>query len=642
MIAKGKCRAAPAQLASYLLRVHTRDGEQRVEVLELQSGTDSLRETFLDWHSVGLGTRGEKTLYHAQISPDPRYKMTPEQYLRAADILGEKLGLKDHPRVVVLHDDGEQPHLHIVWQRADVETMTMWDDGHNYRKHEQASLRMEQEFGQDFVPGKHAKRDREQQPEFPRAESTQDEQKQAQRTDMTFDERKEQITALRQSADNAQAFKNALEETGYVLAKGDRRGFVVVDEEGEVFSLSKHVGDLKDKAFKEFMSPIDRDQLPSVDEAKAQQQDRALSARQQAQETAPEAAEKQPPPAPLPEEQQPKRTGEALRELKAQLAAMKAAADSPQAFTAAVEKAGYVLASGDRGYTVVDENGGAYNLARQLKLKLAEVNEFMAPIDLKTLPSVDEAKALQRDRALNAQKPAPEASRFLPPELAQKIEPPAPAPAKAEEPRSAEDSSVPPPPAPPVPPPLDAELEALKKAIAESQATDAQKWADFNALELRQLEYDLTRMNDGKAEDFDAIQAVEMKALRDRQKEHRRGIKGFLDAMQSKLNPALAAEKRKERLREVAQLKATQVQERKDYLALIEQTKQLEIENLQERHALQRSVREHKNEEDQERFIKEHHDAKRILAEIEAQRIKDELKHNDSLRDGPPPPKMGK
>jgi len=639
MIAKGKCRAAPAQLASYLLRVQTRDGEQRVEVLELQSGTDSLRETFLDWHSVGLGTRGEKTLYHAQISPDPRYKMTPEQYLRAADILGEELGLQNHPRVIVLHDDGEQPHLHIVWQRADVETMTMWDDGNNYRKHEQASLRMEQEFGQDFVPGKHAKRDREQQPEFPRAESTQDEQKQAQRTDMTFDERKEQITALRQSADNAQAFKNALEETGYVLAKGDRRGFVVIDEQGEVFSLSKHVGDLKDKAFKEFMSPIDRDQLPSVDEAKAQQQDR-LSARQQAQET---VVEKQPPPAPLPEEQQPKRTGEALRALKAQLAAMKAAADSPQAFTAAVEKAGYVLASGDRGYTVVDENGGAYNLARQLKLKLAEVNEFMAPIDLKTLPSVDEAKALQRERALNAEKPAPEASKFLAPELAEKIEPPAPAPAKAEEPRSTEDSTVqPPPPAPetPVqPPPLDAELEALKKAIADSQAKDAQKWADFNALELRQLEYDLTRMNDGKAEDFDAIQAVEMKALRDRQKERRTGIKGVLDAIQSKLNPTLAVEKAKERSREVAQLKARQALERKDYLALIEQTKQLEIENLQERHALQRSQREHKNEEDQERFIEEHHKAKRILEE---QRIKEELKHNDSLRDGPPPPKMGK
>lgn len=153
MIAKGASRAAPAQLASYLLRTETRDGPQRVEVLELQSGTDSLRETFLDWHSVGLGTRGEKTLYHAQISPAPGYAMTKEQWLRSADILGQKLGLQDHPRVVVLHDDGEQPHLHIVWQRADVKTMTMWDDGYNYPKNEQASLRMEQEFGHEFVPG---------------------------------------------------------------------------------------------------------------------------------------------------------------------------------------------------------------------------------------------------------------------------------------------------------------------------------------------------------------------------------------------------------------------------------------------------------------------------------------------------------
>jgi len=73
--------------------------------------------------------------------------MTREQYLRAADILGEKLGLQNHPRVVVLHDDGEQPHLHIVWQRADVETMTMWADGNNYRKHEQPACKWNRNSG---------------------------------------------------------------------------------------------------------------------------------------------------------------------------------------------------------------------------------------------------------------------------------------------------------------------------------------------------------------------------------------------------------------------------------------------------------------------------------------------------------------
>jgi len=43
--------------------------------------------------------------------------MTPEQWERAAGILGEEVGLKNHPRAIVLHDDGEQPQLHIVWQR---------------------------------------------------------------------------------------------------------------------------------------------------------------------------------------------------------------------------------------------------------------------------------------------------------------------------------------------------------------------------------------------------------------------------------------------------------------------------------------------------------------------------------------------
>ena len=101
MIVKGKPRSGPEQLAAYLMR--TADGEHPT-LLQLQYGDGDLRKAFLDWHAVGEGTRGEYTLYHAQIAPDPRYKLTPEQCLRAAEILAEDLGMKDHPRAVVLHD----------------------------------------------------------------------------------------------------------------------------------------------------------------------------------------------------------------------------------------------------------------------------------------------------------------------------------------------------------------------------------------------------------------------------------------------------------------------------------------------------------------------------------------------------------
>ena len=79
-----------------------------------------------------------------------------------------------------------------------------------------------------------------QQPGAPRAAP-------AKPADMSLDERKAQITGIRKTCDDAQAFKNALEEAGYVLAKGDKRGFVLVDAAGEVYSLSKHVTDIKGK-----------------------------------------------------------------------------------------------------------------------------------------------------------------------------------------------------------------------------------------------------------------------------------------------------------------------------------------------------------------------------------------------------------
>lgn len=90
----------------------------------------------------------------------------------------------------------------------------------------------------------------------------------------------------------------------------------------------------------------------------------------------------------------------------------------------------------------------------------------------------------------------------------------------------------------------------------------------------------------------------------------------------------------------MAQLKARQERERKDYLALLEQNRQLEIENLKERQALRNLQEEHKRADEKDRYIRAHHEARRIRADLEAERK--ELERNESLRDGPPPPKLGK
>lgn len=64
--------------------------------------------------------------------------VTPQQWERTADVLEEELGLQGHPRAIVLHEKDGRVHVHVVWQRTDIETMTLVSDSWNYLAHEKA------------------------------------------------------------------------------------------------------------------------------------------------------------------------------------------------------------------------------------------------------------------------------------------------------------------------------------------------------------------------------------------------------------------------------------------------------------------------------------------------------------------------
>ena len=271
MIIKGGSRGAPDQLARHLQR---QDTNERVEILELQSPASGLKDAFRDWQTLSEGTRGIKGLYHANIDPAADYAMTPDQWRRAVEVLENELGFQGQPRAVVMHEKHDRQHIHVVWARTDIDTMTLRPDGNNYLAHERASKALELEFGHEQVPGKHAKRDREKQPEFPQSELNQAEWQQGERSGLDPRQRKEQITALHAASDNAQAFKAALEEAGYILAKGDRRDFVILDPAGDVHSLGRQIKGVKAAELREFMKGIDRETLPTIAEAQTLQADR--------------------------------------------------------------------------------------------------------------------------------------------------------------------------------------------------------------------------------------------------------------------------------------------------------------------------------------------------------------------------------
>jgi hypothetical protein len=602
MIVKGSARSGPAQLAAYLLR-----SDEHVELIELLDGGKDLHKAFMSWHAIGEMSRGENTLYHAQISPETKYPMTTERWKRGAQILAEDLGMAHHPRAVVVHQGHGRPHAHVVFQRADPETFKLWDDGFNYVKHERASLRMALEFKHEIVPGKHAKRDRKKQPEFPRQKYNKDEAQYEQRTGLSKDERVKQITALHAAADNGPALKAALEDAGYILAQGDR-GYVVVDQKGGQSVLSRNVG-LKKKEIEAFMAGVDLNKLPTIEQAKAVQAERRLSKTQ----------------VPAPEEMQaPKEARKARRdagekrretvdpERKAKITALRVWSDGAQAFKQSLEQAGYVLARGETGYCLVSkQDEDVYNLARHAGQSKIKLDTFMAPIPLDSLPTVDEViKAERKD--------------LEPPEAATPYEAPLQ-------------------PLPPPPQWIDPELAALEQAIAKRHVEEAAKLRELHEYELRGLEVQLDRETAAKRDNFKTIQDEQAEAFLQSRKEYRTGIWGIIDAINSRWNPIQAAEKTKARELERQNFYRRLAKERADYETLLQQSKQQEIENLIERQRFQLSDLETKTADERESYILAHQEEKRIRAEIEEERRQEEeLERDENLREGPPPPKLGK
>jgi len=447
------------------------------------------------------GTRGTKGLYHVNIDPAEEYVMSLEQWARCVDVLEKELGFDGQPRAVVMHQKYGRQHLHVVWARTDIDTMTLRSDSMNYPAHERASKALEIEFGHEMVPGKHAKRDREKQPEFPNAAVNHAEWQQAERTGIDPADRKDQITALKQASDSPQAFKAALEEQGYVVAKGDR-DFVLVDHAGEIYSLTRQIHGMKAAKLREYMKGIDSASLPTVEQA-AQLQQQIQDARKQAAEKP--AAEK-----PVPEKQ--------------------------------VEPAP------------------------------------LEPVQAEPAQHAEQTKSLS-----------------------------------------------------------PAEIQAIQKAVADRQAREA---ADMR--HRQQNEYNHTRdiLDSEMAEKLahrDAMQEAERARFARENAQAKAGLDRAIDTFHRLWNPKRVQKRDAELKRQQREMERKQKTDRDQYQSILKQTRDLELENLAERHAQQLRDHAHRTEQDLERYIRELENARRLLAETKERERQREQEHTTDGREWPPP-----
>ncbi|MDE2133320.1 MAG: relaxase/mobilization nuclease domain-containing protein [Alphaproteobacteria bacterium] len=263
MIIKGKSRAGPSALAAHLGNA---EKNERIALLETKGTVaQDLRGALIEMDAYASGTRCEKSLYHAAISPEPPHRLSQEQRAEAVNALEEKLGLNGHARVVVMHEKLGRQHLHVVWSRIDLDQMKSVSDSHNYRKHEEVSRDLERRFGHEKIRGALAERDGAGRP---RRTPSRAELRQEERTGIKGDEVRATLTAAFKKSRDAEHFKRQIEEQNLVLAKGDRRDFVVVDRAGGIHSLARRIDGIRAADLREFMDIIDRETLPTAEEAR--------------------------------------------------------------------------------------------------------------------------------------------------------------------------------------------------------------------------------------------------------------------------------------------------------------------------------------------------------------------------------------
>jgi hypothetical protein len=380
----------------------------------------------------------------------------------------------------------------------------------------------------------------------------------------------------------------------------------VVDETGGHSVLTRNTGLMK-KELEAYMAGVPLDSLPTIDEAKALQKaaaqarnsaasstDGAAEGERQGVEASkflPAAKEKQPAAAPQQAEPPPFDKLDQIRVLKQW-------SDGAQAFKNAVEQAGYTLAHGKRGYVVIDEEGTVTALSKVLRMNAIRTDAFMSPLPLASLPTVEEVFEARKKGV------APEKR-----EIAPKID------------------KVP-------PEPKDVYLQALELATQKRFQEDTEKLAQLHQYQLRQKEVELDRAIAAKMDELKTKHQEQIQAFRDERKKEREGLKGFLDALLSRLNPTLAAEKAQAREKERQNFVRRLAKERADLLTLHQQDKQLDIDALRERQIRETRELKTKTEQDLARHIREHQESQRIREQVQ----RDERERERQRRDGPEPP----
>ncbi len=257
MILKASQRASGQNLAIHLMR---NDDNDHVLLHELRGfASDNLQDAFKEAEAISLGTKCKQYLFSLSLSPPEGAKVSVTDFERAIGSIEDRLGLTDQPRAIVFHEKEGRRHAHCVWSRIDAQTMTARQLSYFKSKLMGVSRDLYLEHGWQMPRGIANGLERDP------LNFNLREWQQAKRAGNDPRWLRQAVQDCWKRSDNADSFKTALSQKGFFLAKGDRRGLVVLDHAGEVHSLPR-VLDIKTKEVNARFGGAD--DLPSVEATK--------------------------------------------------------------------------------------------------------------------------------------------------------------------------------------------------------------------------------------------------------------------------------------------------------------------------------------------------------------------------------------
>ncbi len=256
MILKGAQRGNAKKLAVHLLNDVTNDV---VEVHEVSGFiSDDVTGAFKEVQAVAKGTRCSQPFFSVSLNPPADAAVTIEMFENAADRIAEANGLAGQPRVIVFHEKEGRRHAHVVWSRINAKTMTAKNLPHFKNKLQALSRDLYFENQWKMPDGL-----RDRSLKSP-TNVTLVEWQAAKRRGKNAIDQKALIQQCWAASDDRASFEATLKDHGYILAKGDRRGHVIVCHDGEVMAVARATG-TKAKAVRERLG--ESENLPSVEQA---------------------------------------------------------------------------------------------------------------------------------------------------------------------------------------------------------------------------------------------------------------------------------------------------------------------------------------------------------------------------------------